>query len=369
MVSFQEPEDFLISALFDILRPSVREGWPIGHIYPIFTFDESTLGKTVDFYEQNINLSQGQIELLKFIKNVHRIHRNEFDYRAFLDNIRYSGGPLFLFIFMDDYKLQTNWKYMVLTPENLANADLRDDDRERIEAEMELSPDDRFKVNYLFTEKSDLYPEQKFLLEIWQAIPTDENLSMIEEVQDEFATIFKSLHNKSFNIYSHSALVVKLLNSYRGDILRTSFERWSIKNKLEPVHLVYNDFLGRVGELIMNSNVPEVKEAWRGEEKGAIIMMFRMVDTEAAKHLRETYGPIVRLTEQDILIYLNDLKKEQTSIENEEQDSWLDHEIRLYQRNLELIKQMEEGSLNLLFLHEGWSIEYNVPFVCMFENV
>ena len=41
--------------------------------------------KTVDFFEEKFNLSPGQLELLKFIQQVHRIHRNDIDYQSFWD--------------------------------------------------------------------------------------------------------------------------------------------------------------------------------------------------------------------------------------------------------------------------------------------
>ena len=132
MDNLNDTEMFFLSKAITLLRPSVHEGWPIGHIYPILSFSESIIQKTVDFFEEKFNVSSGQLELLKFIQQVHRIHRNEIDYRAFWNEQGRPEGPLFLFIFMDDYHDQTNWQYEVITPENLAEADLMDEDRERI---------------------------------------------------------------------------------------------------------------------------------------------------------------------------------------------------------------------------------------------
>ena len=94
---------FFLSKAIALLRPSIHEGWPIEHIYPILSFSESIVQKTVDFFEEKFNLSPGQLELLKFIQHIHRLHRNEIDYRAFWNEQGRPEGPLFLFIFMDNY--------------------------------------------------------------------------------------------------------------------------------------------------------------------------------------------------------------------------------------------------------------------------
>ena len=365
MDNHNESEMFFLSKAIALLRPSIDEGWPIEHIYPILSFSESIVQKTVDFFEDKFNLSPGQLELLKFIQHIHRLHRNEIDYRAFWNEQGRPEGPLFLFIFMDDYPDQTTWSYQVLTRENLAEAELRDDDRERIEAEMEVSPAHRFKINFLFVEKSKQYPEQKFLMEIWQPMPSDENEEKMKQVQTDFATMFQSLHSEPFDIHAHSALVLNLLDSYPGDFLRVGLERMSMESELQPLHLVYNQFLARVADLIGRSKIPEVAEAWRSEEEKTMLMMFRMTDAEEYAQYRDTYGPIMRLTRSEIMDYLAQIEQEIPTVEDEEQIWLLNYEKRLYERNLELIDEMEEGSLNLLFLHEGWLHEHGVPFACL----
>ncbi len=360
---------FFLSKAITLLRPSIHEGWPIGHIYPILSFSESIIQETVNFFEEKFNLSSGQLELLKFIQQVHRIHRNEIDYQVFWREQGRPNGPLFLFIFMDDYHDQTNWSYQVLTRENLAEAELRDDDRERIEAEMKVSPAYRFKINFLFVEKSEQYPEQKFLMEIWQFMPSDENEKKIKQVQTDFSTMFQSLRSEPFDIHTHSALVQNLLDSYPGDFLRVALERMSMESELQPLHLAYNQFLARVADLIGRSKIPEVVEGWRGEEEETMLMMFRMTDSEEMAQYRDTYGPIMRLTRTEITDYLAQLEQEIPSVEDEEQIWWLNYEKRLYERNLELIGEMEDGSLNLLFLHEGWLHEHGVPFACLAKTI
>ena len=360
--NLDESEKFFLSKAIALLRPSIQEGWPIGHIYPILSFSESIIQKTVDFFEEKFNVSPGQLELLKFIQQVHRIHRNEMDYRAFWNEQGRPEGPLFLFIFMDDYHDQSNWYHQVITRENLAETELRDDDRERIEAELEASPTHRFKINFLFQQKSEQFPEQKFLMEIWQPMLSDENEEKMRQVQADYAIMFESLRSEPFDLHAHSALVLDIIESYPGDFLRLALERMSMEKELEPLHLVYNQFMARIADLSRQFKAPGVIEAWRGEEEETMLMMFRMTDAEEYAQYRDTYGPIIRLTRAEITNYLAQTEQDILSVDDEEQIWLLNYEKRLYERNLELIDEMEEGSLNLLFLHEGWLHEHGVPF-------
>jgi len=366
--NLDESEKFFLSKAIALLRPSIQEGWPIGHIYPILSFSESIIQKTVDFFEEKFNVSPGQLELLKFIQQVHRIHRNEMDYRAFWNEQGRPEGPLFLFIFMDDYHDQSNWYHQVITRENLAETELRDDDRERIEAELEASPTHRFKINFLFQQKSEQFPEQKFLMEIWQPMLSDENEEKMRQVQADYAIMFESLRSEPFDLHAHSALVLDIIESYPGDFLRLALERMSMEKELEPLHLVYNQFMARIADLSRQFKAPGVIEAWRGEEEHTLLMMFRMTDAEEYAQYRDTYGPIIRLTRAEITNYLAQTEQDILSVDDEEQLWLLNYEKRLYERNLELIDEMEEGSLNLLFLHEGWLHEHGVPFACVAKN-
>jgi hypothetical protein len=367
MEGMKDSEMFFLSKAIALLRPSVNEGWPIGHIYPLLSFSESTMQHTVNFFEKKFNITPGQLELLKFIQQVHRIHRNKIDYPAFWNSHGRPDGPCFLFIFMDDYYDQSNWNYQVVTLENLSEAVLTEEDRERIEAELNISPPHRFKINFLFMEKSEQFPEQKFLMEIWTSMPSDDNEVRIRRVQDDFEKIFQSLLQKPFDIHAHSALVLNHFESNPGDFLRTALERMSMEKELEPLHLVYNQFFARVGDLIGRSKIPEVVDAWRGDEEDTMLMMFRMSDAEEDAEFRDTYGPIFRLTRTEITDYLDKLEKEKLTANV--QMTTIDYEIGLYQRNLELIDEMEKGSMNLLFLHEEWLHEYQVPFACLVKNV
>ena len=368
METTNDSDMFFLSKAIGLLRPSINEGWPMGYIYPLLSFTESIVQKTVDFFEERFNLTPGQLELLKFIQNVHRIHRNEINYQAFWKAQGRPDGPLFLFIFMDDYHDQSNWHYDVLTPQNLEQADLRDDDRERIEAEMAISPPHRFKINFLFVEKTEQFPEQKFLMEIWAPMPSNENEEKLERVCTDFAAMFQSLRSDSFDIHSHSELVLNLFDSYPGDFLRVGLEKMSMQKEIEPLYLMYNQFLGRMAELIRNAKIPEVIEGWRRGEKDTMLMVYRMTEIEEMAQYRGTYGPIVRLTRNEIMDYLSSLQEEKTSAD-EEEHMFIDYEIRFYERNLELIEEMEEGSMNLLFLHEEWAHEYDVPFACLKKDL
>ena len=199
---------FFLSKAIALLRPSVLEGFPMGNIHltnPILSFSELSIQHTVDFFQQKFNLTTGQLELLMFIQNVHRIHRNEVDYRKLWEAHGMLDGPLFLFIFIDDYNNQTNWQYNILTPDNINQADLRQEDRERIKEEMQISPSHRFKINYLFVEKTEQFPDHKFLIEIWDTIPSENNDDHIRHIQTEIATMFQSLRNRPFDIYSHQS--------------------------------------------------------------------------------------------------------------------------------------------------------------------
>ena len=72
-------------------------------------------------------------------------------------------------------------------------------------------------------------------------------------------------------------------------------------------------------------------------------MMFRMTDAEEYAQYRDTYGPIMRLARSEITDYLAQVEREIPTVEGEEQIWLLNYEKRLYERNLEIIDEMEEG--------------------------
>ena len=112
--------------------------------------------------------------------------------------------------------------------------------------------------------------------------------------------------------------------------MRVALERMSLEAELEPLFLVYSQFMARVADLIGRSKIPEVAEEWRGEEKETMLMMFRMTDSEEMAQYRDTYGPIMRLTRTEITDYVAQLEQEIPSVEDEEQIWWLNYEKRLY---------------------------------------
>lgn len=361
---------FFLSRAIALLRPSILEGFPIGNIHltnPILSFSEASIQNTVDFFEEKFNLTPGQLELLKFIQNVHRIHRNVADYQGFWDTHDRPAGPLFLFIFMDDYHNLTNWQYKILTPENINEADLSDEDRNRIEEEMEVSPSHRFKINYLFVEKTEQFPDQKFLMEIWDTIPSEDNDTHIQQIQTDIETMFQSLRRRPFDFYSLSELVLNLIDSHRGDLFRIAFERMSIDKELEPFQMAYYQFFERMRKLISYAKIPEVVEAFSGNEGETVLMVYRMTEAEEMEQYRDTYGPIIRLTRTEITDYIAQLEQEES--DEYESQEFRDYEVTFYKNKLKLIDKMEEGSLNLLFLHEGWQHDHDEPFVCLIKNI
>ena len=360
---------FFLSRAIALLRPSILEGFPIGNIHltnPILSFSEASIQNTVDFFEEKFNVTPGQLELLKFIQNVHRIHRNVADYQGFWNTHDRPAGPLFLFIFMDDYHNLTNWQYKILTPENINEADLSDEDRNRIEEEMQLSPPHRFKINYLFVEKTEQFPDQKFLMEIWDTIPSEDNDAHIQQIQTDIENMFQSLRNRPFDIYSHSELVLNLIDSHSSDLFRKAFEHMSMDKELEPFQMAYYQFFERMRELISNAKIPEVVEAFSGNEGETVLMVYRMTEAEEMKQYRDTYGPIVRLTRTVLTDYITHLEQEES--DEYESQEFRDYEVRFYKNKLECLLKMEQGSLNLLFLHEGWQHDHDEPFACLIQN-
>ena len=48
---------FFLSKAITLLRPSLSEGWPIGHIYPILSFSESVMKKQWIFFRGKIQFN------------------------------------------------------------------------------------------------------------------------------------------------------------------------------------------------------------------------------------------------------------------------------------------------------------------------
>ena len=349
------------------LQPSINEGWPHDYLFPLLTFSEKNMENIVELYFRRFNLTEGQQELLRFIQQVHLIHRQKMDYSSVWNRTGGLSGPLFVFIFMDDYGDQNGWEYRYVNSENIHEANMLEEDRTRIIEEMEHSSPQRMKLNFLYTEKTEQYPEQKFLMEIWSTLPTEDNLNKLQHTAQQFREIFASLQSEKFDLRTHSKLVHKLLKEDRGEIFRVGLELLSVERPLTALEFDYNQFMIRIWELVRMASDSELINGWRAGEDGKFLMMYRMNDTEEAVQYRDTYGPIMRLTRTAITEHLEQLRQEKTSAD-EEQLLNIDYEIQLYKRNLELIDEMEEGSFNLLFLHEEWLHEHQVPFACLVEN-
>jgi hypothetical protein len=364
---YTEDELYFTSKGLMQLQPSISEGWPQGHLFPLLTFSEKDMENIVELYLRRFNLTVGQQELLSFIKHVHRIHRQEMDYSRVWQRSGRLNGPLFIFIFMDDYDDQSGWEYGFANPDNVHEIDMQEEDRQRIIEEMDRSSPERMKLNFLYVEKTERYPEQKFLMEIWSTLPTEGNLERLSQTAQQFRAVFASLQSEEFSLHDHSSLVETLVSEDRGDLLRVGLENLSIDHPLTPLEFDYQQFIVRIRELVRMARNPAVEEGWRAGEKATMLMMYRMADTEDAFEYRGTYGPIVRLTRTVITEFLFNLEQEKTSAD-EEQLGMIEYGIRLYERNLELIDEMEEGSLNFLFVHEEWMHKHEVPFAYLVQN-
>ena len=147
---------------------------------------------------------------------------------------------------------------------------------------------------------------------------------------------------------------MNLLDSYRSDLFRIAFERMSLDKEVEPFEMTYYQFLERVRRLILNAKIPEVVEAFSGDEGETVLMVYRMTEVEEMEQYRDTYGPIIRLTRTEITDYITQLEQEES--DEYETQEFRDYEVTFYKNKLKLIDKMEEGSLNLLFLHEGYNM-------------
>ena len=107
-MELNERDLYFASKSIMALRPSLEEGWPHQYIFPILTFSDTDLENTVKIFESRFNLTTGQLELLKFIQQVHRIHTREMNYSELWHNNGALEGPLFVFIYMNDYEKHTN---------------------------------------------------------------------------------------------------------------------------------------------------------------------------------------------------------------------------------------------------------------------
>jgi hypothetical protein len=365
-MELNERDLYFASKSIMALRPSIEEGWPHPYIFPILTFSEQDMKNAISIFAKRFNLTHGQLELLRFIQHVHRFHTRVMNYSKLWQNHGSLEGPLFVFIYMDDYEDQTNWDYMFLTKENVAKAPIDEVDRMRITEEMDRSSSERMKVNFLFTSKSERFPEQKFLMEVWSVLPTDENERFVTDTASTFNDLFVSCEQEPFNLNSHSEIIKKLVSIDRGDLLRVGLERQTVRRDLTPAQFDYNQFLVRISEMLRVSESEGTAAGLRADEENAVLAVFRMHDGEAGEPYQSTYGPIIRLTLPIAQEYLNQLENEELP-ENQEEQLLLEYEIKLYKRFIDVIHERNNTGMHYMFMHDEWTNTHDIPFFCLIE--
>jgi hypothetical protein len=349
------------------LQPSIVEGWPQGHLFPLLIFSENDLQNIVDLYCRRFNLSQGQQELLGFIQQIHRIHRQDMDYERLWRQGGSMPGPLFVFIFMDNYHDQSGWEIQYVNPHNIDEVEMLEEDRIRIIEEMKQSTPNRMKLNFLYLEKSQRFSDQKFLMEVWVTLPTEENEILLDQSAARFEAVFDIIKDDSATGYKRSAVLQPLIEEDRGDLLRVGLERLSTKRPLTAAEFDYQQFIVRIWELVRLSREPGVVDAWRSGEQETLLMVFRMNDSEDAKEYRNTYGPIVRLTKEAAsLHHAKTLQAKESAIE--EDTVFLDYELELFEGFLRLFEKFDQGGIHLMFLHETWWQTHDLPFSHLMLN-
>ena len=343
------------------LQPSIVEGWPQGHLFPLLLFSEHDIQNIVDLYCRRFNLTEGQQELLLFIQQVHRIHRQQMDYQRLWRQGGSMPGPLFVFIFMDDYHDESGWEIQYINPNNVHEVELLEEDRARIIEEMEQSSPNRMKLNFLYLEKTERYPDQKFLMEVWSTLPTEQNETLLHRVSARFEAVFDIIKDESAIGNQRAEVLQPLIEEDRGDLLRVGLEHLSIKRPLTAAEFDYQLFIARIWQLVRLSGEPGVVDAWRSGEQETLLMVFRMNDSENAKELRSTYGPIIRLTKDMASLHHADSLQMRNSAAEEER-AFLDHEVDLYEGFIRLLEKYDNGGIHLMFLHEGWWQTHDLPF-------
>lgn len=365
-MELNERDLYFASKSIMALRPSIEEGWPHQYIFPILTFSEQDMKNAVLIFAKRFNLTPGQLELLRFIQHVHRFHTRVMNYSKLWQNHGSLEGPLFVFIYMDDYEDQTNWDYMFLTKENVAKAPIDEIDRMRITEEIDRSSSERMKVNFLFTSKSEQFPDQKFLMEVWTVLPTDENERFVTDTANTFNDLFVSSEQKPFYINSQSDIINKLVSIKRGDILRVGLEQQSVRKDLTPAQFDYNQFLVRIWEMLRVSESEGTAAGLRADDENAVLAVFRMHDGEVGEPYRSTYGPIIRLTLPIAQDYLDQLENE-VPPENQDEQWLLEYEIKLYKRFIDTINERNNKGMHYMFMHEEWTNTHDIPFFCIIE--
>ena len=277
------------------------------------------------------------------------------------------SGPLFVFIFMDNYHDQSGWDIQYVNPHNIDEVEMLEEDRARILEEMVQSSPNRMKLNFLYLEKSQRYPGQKFLMEVWSLLPTKENETLLDQSAARFEAVFDSIKDDSATGYNRSEVLQPLIEEDRGDLLRVGLERLSIKRSLTAAEFDYQQFIVRIWELVRLSREPGVADAWRSDEQETLLMVFRMNDGEDAKEYRNTYGPIVRLTKEAASVHHAKTLQAKESA-TEEETVFLDYDLNLFEGFLRLFEKFDQGGIHLMFLHETWWQTHDLPFSHLMLN-
>lgn len=350
-------ELYFSSKVIGQIRPSLDAGIPLPNLAHLLIFSEEQIELGCKILRDRFNLNQHQQELLKFIQFVLNLHRTNVDYKSMWEANGKPTGPLFVFVFIDNYEDQSSWEHFLVNPLNVNQIDIREEDREQILEEMQRCSSNEMKVNYLYPQKTKEFGS-KFLMEIWHVIPTQMANDLVDAFAEKYSTIFASCRSKPFDLKAHSDLIIDLLSYNRSDIFRAAIESYSIHHQLEPQDLDWNQFIIRIWDLLSKLEASGFAQAVMNENitNETTVMLFRMLDAPEAAEYRETYGPITKITKS----IANDLLKDLQTEGSENQ-----YEKDLYQRLIEIINERDDGGLHYMFMHEVWMHDHQAPFVCV----
>ena len=358
--TLDKSELYFSSAVIGQIRPSLDAGIPHPNLAHLLVLSEQQIELGCKILRDRSNLNQHQQELLGFIQFILNLHRTNVDYKSMWEANGEPKGPLFVFVFIDNYEDQSSWEHFLVNPQNVHHVDIREEDREQILQEMQSCSPDAMKVNYLHPQKTKEFGS-KFLMEIWHVIPTETTNALVDTFAEKYSTIFASCRSKPFDLKAHSDLIIDLISYNRSDIFRAAIESYSIDNSLEPQDLDWNQFIVRIWDLISKCDTQGFAKAVMSDKSTdeTTLMLFRMNDTPEAAEYSDTYGPITKITKSIANDFLKDLQNEDSA------DSENEYAIDLYHRLIEIIDEQDDGGLHYMFMHEAWMYDHETPFVCV----
>jgi hypothetical protein len=358
--TLDKSELYFSSKVIGQIRPSLDVGIPLPNLAHLLVFSEPQIELGCKILRDRFNLNQHQLDLLDFIQFILKLHRTDVDYLSMWQANGEPTGPLFVYVFIDNYEDQSSWEHFLINPYNVHEMDIREEDREHILKEIQSCSPDAMKVNYLYPQKTDEHGS-KFLMEIWHVIPTQTTNALVQNFAQKFSTIFASFRAKPFDLKVHSDLVIDLISYNRSDLLRAAVESYSIEHSLEPKDLDWNQFIIRIWELIVKCEMNGFAKSVKNDDSTneTILMLFRMMDAPEAAEYRETYGPITKITKSIASDFLEELKNKDPD------DSGDQYSIDLYHRLIEIIDERDDGGLHYMFMHEEWMDDHQTPFVCV----